>query len=176
MDNQVNTINKLANSIASYPGFPKPGIVFRDLNPLYKDLTLFDELIRISTEKANQLGKFDLVAGIESRGFILASALARSLNLGFLPIRKKGKLPGEVLSANYNLEYGEDTLQVQKDESLRNARILIVDDVFATGGTLLAAKELITGISQIEPAVLVILDIQLNNIKNLNLPYAIVIE
>ena len=122
--------------------FPKEGIVFKDINPIYKDPMIWNELMiplhnLISTIKPN------FIAGIESRGFISASALAFKLDVGFIPIRKPNKLPGNVVGVNYKLEYGEDRLEIQQNSIEKNSKIIIIDDLLATGGTACAAGELI---------------------------------
>lgn len=132
------TIDQLRDLIKNYPGFPMSGILFRDINPLLKDYfqdTLFALKNSISEQKWAQI---DFVAGIESRGFILAAGLSSLMNKGFIPIRKLGKLPGKVASAKYNLEYGTDQLEMSYGEG----NVLLVDDVLATGGTLTAACNL----------------------------------
>ena len=132
---QNKSIDELSSLIKDYPGFPAPGIIFRDINPLLRDYfqdTLIALKDAISEKKWNSI---DVIAGIESRGFILAAALAAITNKGFVPIRKLGKLPGKVESAKYNLEYGSDQLEM----SPGNGNVLLVDDVLATGGTLNAA-------------------------------------
>ncbi len=122
--------------------FPKEGIVFKDINPIYKEPMIWNELMiplqnLISTIKPN------FIAGIESRGFISASALAFKLDVGFIPIRKPNKLPGNVVGVNYKLEYGEDRLEIQQNSIEKNSKIIIIDDLRATGGTACAAGELI---------------------------------
>ncbi len=122
--------------------FPKEGIVFKDINPIYKEPMIWNELMiplqnLISTIKPN------FIAGIESRGFISASALAFKLDVGFIPIRKPNKLPGNVVGINYKLEYGEDRLELQQNSIEKNSKIIIIDDLLATGGTACAAGELI---------------------------------
>jgi len=122
--------------------FPKEGIVFKDINPIYKEPMIWNELMiplqnLISTIKPN------FIAGIESRGFISASALAFKLDVGFIPIRKPNKLPGNVVGVNYKLEYGEDRLEIQENSIEKNSKIIIIDDLLATGGTACAAGELI---------------------------------
>tara|TARA_Y100001968_G_C19286022_1_gene681719 strand:+ start:171 stop:689 length:519 start_codon:yes stop_codon:yes gene_type:complete len=128
--------------ISEINDFPKQGIVFRDINPIYKEPKIWNQLMsplqrQISTTKP------DYIAGIDSRGFIAASALAFKLEIGFIPIRKSGKLPGKVIGINYQLEYGEDRLEIQKDLIKKNSKVLIIDDLLATGGTASAAGELI---------------------------------
>ncbi len=122
--------------------FPKEGIVFKDINPIYKDPKILKELM-VPLEKLIATSKPDYIAGIESRGFISASALAFKLELGFIPIRKPKKLPGKVIGINYKLEYGEDRLEIQLNSFDKDSKIIIIDDLLATGGTASAAGSLI---------------------------------
>lgn len=122
--------------------FPKPGILFKDITPVLADAAGF--AAAIDAMAAPWRGEtIDAVIGIEARGFILGAALARTLRVGFVPVRKPGKLPGRRLSQTYALEYGEDTLEVHADAVRAGARVLLVDDVLATGGTLDAARALV---------------------------------
>lgn len=127
-------------AIRSIPDFPKKGILFRDITPLLADGTRFRDCIR-RFEKLLK-GKIDCVVSIESRGFILGSALASRLGVGFVPIRKQGKLPHKTHRCSYELEYGRAVMEVHADGLKRGSRIVIVDDVLATGGTARAAVEL----------------------------------
>ncbi len=122
--------------------FPKEGIVFKDINPIYKEPRIWNELM-IPLQKLISTTKPDYLAGIESRGFISASALAFKLDVGFIPIRKPDKLPGNVVGVNYKLEYGEDRLEIQQNSIEKDSKIIIIDDLLATGGTACAAGELI---------------------------------
>ena len=128
--------------IKDYPNFPKDGIIFKDICPLLRSPDGWGEVMR-------QLGYFceeinpDCIVGIESRGFIVGAALATRQRMSFIPIRKKGKLPGEVASVDYTLEYGKDTLEMQSDTFTKGTRVLLVDDLLATGGTAGAASDLI---------------------------------
>ena len=122
--------------------FPKKGIVFKDINPIYKEPMIWNQLM-IPLEKLIYTTKPDYLAGIESRGFIAASALAFKLEVGFIPIRKPNKLPGNVVGVNYKLEYGEDRLEIQQNSIKKNSKIIIIDDLLATGGTACAAGKLI---------------------------------
>ena len=122
--------------------FPKKGIVFKDINPIYQEPIIWNELM-IPLEKLISTTKPDYLAGIESRGFISASALAFKHEVGFIPIRKPNKLPGNVVGVNYKLEYGEDRLEIQQNSIEKNSKILIIDDLLATGGTACAAGKLI---------------------------------
>ena len=123
--------------IIKVPDFPKPGVIFKDISPILK--TKLPQLIE-DLGKSIKWDDIDLVLGIESRGFILGSALAIKNNKGFLPVRKKGKLPPPVISIDYDLEYGSDTLEMSVNTE--KLRVLIVDDVVATGGTLRATFQL----------------------------------
>ena len=132
----------LTDYIKDIPDFPKKGILFRDISPLLKSPEGWGAAMR-------QLGLFcervnpDLIVGIESRGFIVGSALATQQRTGFVPVRKKGKLPGKVLGVDYTLEYGKDRLEIQSDAFEGNPKVLLVDDLLATGGTVKAASKLI---------------------------------
>ena len=132
--------NKLIRDI---PDFPKKGIVFKDITPLLSNKKTFYTLIN-TIKNRYENHKIDKVVGIEARGFILGSALAILLNCGFTPIRKKGKLPFNTFSETYNLEYGQDTLEIHKDAFKKNDNIIIVDDVLATGGTIKASLNLLS--------------------------------
>ena len=131
-----------ADTIRAIPDYPKPGIVFRDITTLLGNARAFrrtvDELVQPWAG-----GKIDKVAGIEARGFILGGAVAHQLSAGFVPIRKKGKLPHETVSMVYSLEYGVDEIEMHKDAILPGERVLLVDDLIATGGTASAAAKLI---------------------------------
>ena len=128
--------------IRDIPDFPKPGILFRDISPLLRDpegwRAVMDQLGAIC-----DLLQPDLIVGIESRGFIVGTALATAQGLGFVPVRKPGKLPGAILGVDYALEYGTDRLEIQADAFSGGARVLLVDDLLATGGTAAAASQLI---------------------------------
>ena len=132
----------LTDYINDIPDFPKKGILFRDMSPLLKSPEGWASAMR-------QLGLFcerlnpDLIVGIESRGFIVGSALATQQRMGFVPVRKKDKLPGKVIGVDYTLEYGRDRLEIQSDAFEGNPRVLLVDDLLATGGTVKAASKLI---------------------------------
>jgi len=132
----------LKSCIRSVPDFPKPGIMFRDITPLLKDPKGFAEAIRRMAAPYKK-GDVDVVLGAESRGFIFGVAIAQKLGAGFVPIRKKGKLPAATTSATYSLEYGTDTLQMHLDAVPPGARVLMVDDLLATGGTMAACCEMV---------------------------------
>ncbi|MDE1768186.1 MAG: adenine phosphoribosyltransferase [Candidatus Micrarchaeota archaeon] len=135
----------IKGKIRTIPNYPKPGISFRDITPLLKDAMAFNLAIDALAEKISEKD-FDYIAGIEARGFIIGSALSYKLRKGFIPIRKKGKLPYEKIGIDYELEYGKETLEVHKDAAEKGSKVLIVDDLLATGGTAKAAAQLITKI------------------------------
>ena len=132
----------LKKFIRSIPDYPKKGILFRDITTLIKDEVAFKECIdQMSLLLKNQ--KFNKIAAVESRGFIFASALAYKLSKSFILMRKKNKLPAEKYSVDFKLEYGEATIEVHKDSIDKNEKILVIDDLIATGGTAEAAAKLI---------------------------------
>jgi adenine phosphoribosyltransferase len=132
----------LKAAIRDVPDFPKPGIVFKDITTLLRDARLFRRALDQMTVLCGDLDA-DTVVAIESRGFILGGALALRLGAGFVPVRKPGKLPWKARKASYELEYGKDTLEIHDDALVAGARVLVVDDVIATGGTAQAVAELV---------------------------------
>lgn len=133
----------LKKFIRTIPDYPKEGILFRDITTLLSDAEGFrmaiDALVAL-----HDGAHFDVVAGIEARGFILGGAVAHQLGKGFIPVRKKGKLPFETMSQEYDLEYGTDVVEIHTDAITKDARVLLIDDLIATGGTAEAAVKLIT--------------------------------
>ena len=149
MSNQVSTTpvdcERLKELIREVPDFPKRGILFYDITTLLKDKLGFARLI--DALSAHYIGKdIDLVLGMEARGFIFGPALAYRLNAGFVPVRKPGKLPAETVKVSYELEYGSNALEVHKDAIKQGERVLIVDDLLATGGTAVATADLASGL------------------------------
>jgi adenine phosphoribosyltransferase len=134
----------LGSYIRSIPDFPKPGILFRDITPLLADPGALREAIRRLAERYSD-EQIDVVAAAEARGFIFATPLALALNAGFVPVRKPGKLPFETRTFHYDLEYGSDTLEVHADGFSPGQRVLLVDDLLATGGTMEACCRLVEG-------------------------------
>lgn len=132
----------LADSIRTIIDYPKPGILFRDITTLLGNAQAFRRAVDELVQPFAGL-KIDKVAGIEARGFILGGAVAHQLSAGFVPIRKKGKLPHETISIAYSLEYGVDSMEVHKDAVLKGEKVIIVDDLVATGGTAEAATKLL---------------------------------
>jgi adenine phosphoribosyltransferase len=140
------------------PDFPKPGIMFRDISPLLADQKAFSYTIARMYELV-KADHFDYILGIESRGFIFGAALAQISNKGLVLARKPNKLPKAVYSKSYGLEYGNDALEIQRDVLPPNSKILLIDDVLATGGTLIAANHLIKQAACVSVGALVLLEI-----------------
>lgn len=134
--------NQLKAAIRGIPNFPAKGIMFRDVTTLWKDGRLLRKCNDLFYSKYKDK-KIDAILGIEARGFIVGAPLAVKLGVGFIPLRKLGKLPGEKISESYDLEYGSATLEIHTDAITKGQRILIVDDLIATGGTALAAAKLV---------------------------------
>jgi len=133
---------ELARFIRDVPDFPKPGILFKDITPLLRDGEALSHCVEQLMERLRGR-KVDVVAGIESRGFLFAAALALRLGVGLIPMRKPNKLPYRRMSETYALEYGTDTLEIHEDAIRRGERVVLVDDLLATGGTMSAARKLV---------------------------------
>jgi adenine phosphoribosyltransferase len=137
---------QLQSLIRTVPDFPKPGILFRDITPLLNNAAAIDALMDQLHEAVVTSGiEFNVIAAIEARGFLFGPTLARDIGARFVPIRKPGKLPGCTDKVTYDLEYGQDSLEIHSDALDSNDRVLIVDDVLATGGTVKAATTLVHG-------------------------------
>ena len=136
------TAQDVQNAIRNIPDFPKPGIQFKDITPLLADAKLFAGAIDLLTERFKP-GSVDAVVGIDARGFIFAAAAAVKLEAGFIPVRKKGKLPYQTIEQDYALEYGHATVAIHTDALKPGCRVLLVDDLLATGGTSAAAVALV---------------------------------
>lgn len=134
--------NKLHAAIRDIPDFPQPGIVFKDITPILKDPELCKEIVEEFVIRLKDM-TIDVVAGIESRGFLFGLMLASRLGVPFVPIRKQGKLPYQTIAEGYKLEYGQATIEVHADAFEEGARVLIHDDLLATGGTVVAASKLV---------------------------------
>jgi adenine phosphoribosyltransferase len=137
----MTSIEELHRAVRNIPDFPKPGVQFKDITPILGDPATMAKAVDALAEPFLQDG-ITKVMGIEARGFILGAALARKLNAGFVPVRKKGKLPYVTIAAHYALEYGHDTIEMHIDAVQPHDRVLIHDDVIATGGTAAAAYEI----------------------------------
>lgn len=131
----------ISGLIVDVPDFPKPGVVFKDITPLLADYEGFKATVDALVASAPQ--GIDVVVGMEARGFIFAAPVALALGAGFVPVRKPGKLPGETLSHSFELEYGSETLTIHRNAIRPGAKVLVVDDVLATGGTIGATAELL---------------------------------
>lgn len=132
----------LEKSIRNIPDFPKPGILFRDVTTLIANKAAFKKAVDLLAKKYKGKG-FDKVVAVEARGFIFGAAVAHKINAGFVPVRKKGKLPYKTISTTYELEYGTDTLEIHQDAINPGEKILIIDDLLATGGTVKAVTNLV---------------------------------
>jgi adenine phosphoribosyltransferase len=143
--NATDRIECVRDRIRDVPDFPKPGILFKDITPALADPRAFRTVIDLLAERY-QGERLDRLVGMESRGFIFGAALADRLGVGFSPIRKKGKLPADVVSVTYSLEYGTDTLELHRDALSAGQRTLVIDDLLATGGTARAAVDLVRSI------------------------------
>ncbi|KAJ8924241.1 hypothetical protein NQ315_007033 [Exocentrus adspersus] len=163
----MSTLNKeeqlavIKGQIKSYPDFPKKGVLFRDVFSVLQNPPIFQLLtdVLIETAKAIQ-PSVEVIAAVDSRGFLFGPLISLALKIPFVPIRKKGKLPGEVMSHSYTKEYGEDTLQVQVGSISKNSRVLVVDDLIATGGSLKGAVELIKKIGAKPVACLIVIELE----------------
>jgi len=136
----------LEKYVRNIPDFPKPGILFRDVTTLIQDGVAFKACVDTLVQKYKGK-KIDKVVAVEARGFIFGAAIAHRLGVGFVPVRKKGKLPFKTNAVTYNLEYGTDTLEIHKDAINPGEKVLIVDDLLATGGTVKAVTELVEGLN-----------------------------
>ena len=146
----------LRNAIRSVPDWPSSGVTFRDITPILQDPRSFRVLVDMFVYRYMR-HRLDLVAGIDARGFILGSVLAYELNLGFVPVRKKGKLPYQTLAEEYTLEYGNATVEMHTDAVKPGQRVLLIDDLIATGGTMVAAAKLLQrlGANVVEAAAII---------------------
>ena len=134
----------LRNYIRDIPDFPEPGILFRDITPLLRNPRAFNYAIDRLVDRFSQ-DSFDTVVAVESRGFLFGAPLACRMGKPFVPVRKPGKLPGVTISAQYSLEYGSDVLEIHVDDIEPGGRVVVLDDLLATGGTLMAAARLVEG-------------------------------
>jgi adenine phosphoribosyltransferase len=138
----VDLTQLIIDRIRDVPDYPKPGVTFKDITPLLADHTAFAAVVDAIVAHYGR-GTIDKVAGVEARGFILAAPVAYHVGAGFVPVRKKGKLPSSTYAESYDLEYGSETIEVHQDAFTPGERVLIVDDVLATGGTARATVELV---------------------------------
>jgi adenine phosphoribosyltransferase len=146
--NDANLTRDLKAAIRDVPDFPKPGITFKDITPVLADAVLFKRVTRAMATPFAE-ARIQYVVGAESRGFILGAPIAQDLGAGFIPVRKPGKLPHRTEAVEYALEYGTDRLEIHADACHREARVLVVDDVLATGGTAAATCRLVEGLGAV---------------------------
>ena len=161
---------RLKSSIVDYPNFPKEGIIFKDISPILSDTKLFGDLIeKISSNQIFE--KTDAIVAIDSRGFIFGSALAKTIRKPLILARKKNKLPGELIQRNYGLEYGEDSLTIQKSSIKNFQKFIIVDDLLATGGTAECVVSMLAEAGKEILALSVVIELlSLEGRKRLNIP------
>ncbi|MBM3889348.1 MAG: adenine phosphoribosyltransferase [Verrucomicrobia bacterium] len=138
----MSAIERIKAAIRDVPNFPKPPVIFKDITPILQQPDLFRGAVDVLCDRHRQ-NKPDVIVGIDARGFIFAGAVAYQLGVGFVPVRKKGKLPYKTVEASYELEYGRETLSMHVDAIKPGARVVIVDDVLATGGTASTAAALV---------------------------------
>ena len=141
----LNTQELIKNNIKTIENYPKKGVLFYDVTSLLEKNNIFSSCVKELLTPFKNI-KIDKIAGTEARGFLFGAALAFHLNAGFIPIRKANKLPRETLKQNYTLEYGQDTLEIHKDALKENENVLLIDDLLATGGTILASIDLLKGL------------------------------
>ncbi len=153
------TSGDLRQSIRSIPDFPKPGILFRDISPLLENAELFRGAIDLLAAQCTGLAPIKVV-GLDARGFIFGAALAYKLGIGFVPVRKKGKLPSETLSHSYDLEYGSAEFEIHQDSIRPGEPVIIVDDLLATGGTAAAALHLLNQLGAQVLALLFVIELE----------------
>jgi len=158
----ADPIQALKAAIRDVPDFPKQGIVFKDITTLLRDGALLKQTTDLLTGLCSR-HEADAVVAVESRGFILGGLLADRLGIGFVPVRKPGKLPSRTRRVTYDLEYGQDSLEIHEDALLPGQRALIVDDVLATGGTARAAIELVEGLGARVPALVFLVELTFLN-------------
>ena len=152
----MNEYDSIKRAIRTVPDWPEPGVRFRDITPLLQNPRTMRQVVNAFVDRYME-AELDLVAGIDARGFILGSVIAYELNVGFAPIRKKGKLPYKTVSEAYELEYGNATVELHADAAHAGDRVLLIDDLIATGGTMLAGARLLTrlGATVVEGAAIV---------------------
>lgn len=137
-------IKRIKDAVSEHPDFPKPGIIFKNVFPVLRNPSLFKDLIDVMVESVRKNADgVKLIVGLDARGFLFGPMIAQALGVGFAPVRKAGKLPGATHSITYKLEYGQDTFEIEKDALTQGEKVVIVDDLLATGGTMKAAYDLV---------------------------------
>ncbi|RWS22772.1 adenine phosphoribosyltransferase-like protein [Leptotrombidium deliense] len=165
-------VEKFKSYVKSYPDWPKAGVIFRDLFPVFQKPEVLRNLIDLFKEHIKEnFADVQAIVGLESRGFLFAPILALELNISFIPIRKQGKMPGKLRQSNYTLEYGEDTIEIQEECITPNMKCIIADDLLATGGTMKAAISLLQQCNaDVKECLVVIESPDLNGRKKLTVP------
>uniref|UniRef100_T1IYG3 Adenine phosphoribosyltransferase n=1 Tax=Strigamia maritima TaxID=126957 RepID=T1IYG3_STRMM len=160
MVSDAESLEVIRNRIKDYPDFPKPGVLFRDIFTLFHEPKLVNSIVSMMADHISKThGQVDIIAGIESRGFLFAVPLSLQLSLPFVPIRKKGKLPGETENIDFQLEYGTDTLEIQKNSIKNGQKVVIIDDLLATGGTLDGSCKLVEKVGGIVSTCLIVMEL-----------------
>ena len=159
MFDRERVVRELAARVRSIPDFPQPGILFRDITPILQDPASYRAAVSLFVENCRDRAA-DVLAGIESRGFLFAAPAALTLGAGFVPVRKQGKLPAAKLARTYALEYGEATLELHRDAIRAGQRVVVVDDLLATGGTAHAACELVEALGGTVIEVLFLIELE----------------
>lgn len=155
------SIEEIRSKIKTYPDFPKKGIIYRDMMPLFQNPDVFHKVVNLLVEQVRKtVREVHAIAGLEARGFLLGPSLALALNVPFVPVRKAGKLPGDVRTEAYTLEYGKAELEVQVESVPAGKNIVVVDDLLATGGSMKAAVNLIQAAGGKVPLCLVIMELE----------------
>ncbi len=142
MIDRTEVVNKIKSRLRSIPDFPSPGIIFKDITPILQDKEIFAETIKLLASGYREK-EVDYIVGVDARGFIFGAALAYELGLGFVPVRKGGKLPYAKISTSYELEYGTATIEMHEDALQPHDKVVLIDDLLATGGSLAASVELL---------------------------------
>lgn len=162
----MSPLDLLARTVRDVPDFPKPGILFKDIMPILAEPTAFRASIDLFAETIAEL-RVDKIVGIDARGFLFGAALAYKLGLGFIPVRKKGKLPGKTEAIAYTLEYGESTVEMLSDALHEGEQVVLIDDLLATGGTAAAAIKLIEKLGGKPLAALFLIELEFLNGRRL---------
>lgn len=165
-------VERLRDAIRDVEGFPKEGIIFKDITPILADPQLFGAVVELFCEFAKEQ-RVDKVIGIDARGFIFGAAMADRMGLGFVPVRKKGKLPWRCKQEAYSLEYGEAVIEIHEDAVQRGERVLLVDDLLATGGTAAAALKLLENLGAEITAVAFFIELSMLGGREKLAPYPI---
>ncbi|MGB9679362.1 MAG: adenine phosphoribosyltransferase [Thermoanaerobacteraceae bacterium] len=159
------TLEEIKNLIREIPDFPRAGIGFKDITPVLKNGDAFRSAVDLLADSLKGR-KFDAIAGPEARGFLFGAPLAYKFGVGFIPVRKPGKLPAETVSYEYELEYGMDSLEIHKDSIYKGERVVLFDDLLATGGTIYAAAKLIESLGGIVDSIIFLTELTFLNGRN----------